>query len=155
MFKPASVCVDIYVQYMYMLLKSFVNAQFSVNFILFKYIFLQKINWLANFELFLVFVCSICQVRMQSTFSTTPSCLTTLRWRSETSQSTTPSAVCTEQPTWWIMQSSVRGKYQLKVLFNQKYLLNNICMLTQWLAVFLINPLLFLELLLFMWTMGV
>ena len=55
---------------------------------------------------------STCPAKTPSTSSTTPSCPTTRRSQSETSRSTTPSAACTEQPTWWTTPSSAKGKHQ-------------------------------------------
>lgn len=55
---------------------------------------------------------STCLVKIPSTSSITLSSQTTLPWRSETNQSTTPSAACTEPPTWWTTPSSAKGKHQ-------------------------------------------
>ena len=98
---------------------------------------------------------SSCPAKTPSTSSTTPSCPTTRRSPSETSRSTTPSAACTEQPTWWITPCSAKGKHPSETRGDRSHRVQDKCILTQWLAAFLLNPLLFTEWLQFMSTTGV
>lgn len=98
---------------------------------------------------------STCQAKTPSTFSITPLCPTTRRWRSETSRSTTPSAACTERRTWSTTPSSAKGKHPRRTRRPRWFCVDNLCILTQWLAAFLLNRLLFPEWLRFMSTTGV
>lgn len=74
---------------------------------------------------------STCPAKTQSTSSITPSCPTIPRSQSETSRSTTPSAACTEQPTWSTTRSSAKGKHRSRTRGDRSHSMEYMCILTQ------------------------
>lgn len=133
-----------------------IRSYCPLRIVLFKYREVSLSLFKSINNIILYFSChSTFPAKTPNTSSTTPLCPTILHWQSETSLWTTPSAARTEQPIWLIMRSLAKGKHQFRIRDDHSCCLDDMCLLTQWLAAFLLNPLLFPEWLQFMSTMGV